>query len=44
MQNEIRITAKCNTNAKYKTKTKCNNIDAKCNKIFNAKCNNFSNT
>ena len=29
-------TAKCNTNAK------CNNIDAKCNKVFNAKCNNFS--
>ena len=27
--------AKCNTNAK------CNNIDAKCNKVFNAKCNNF---
>ena len=21
---------------------KCNNIDAKCNKVFNAKCNNFS--
>ena len=21
---------------------KCNNIDAKCNKIFNAKCNNLS--
>ena len=32
----IRIAAKCNTNAK------CNNIDAKCNKVFNAKCNNFS--
>ena len=31
------IAAKCNTNAK------CNNIDAKCNKVFNAKCNNFSN-
>ena len=29
-QNVIRIAAKCNTNAK------CNNIDAKCNKIFNA--------
>ena len=29
------IAAKCNTNAK------CNNIDAKCNKLFNAKCNNF---
>ena len=28
--------AKCNINAK------CNNIDAKCNKIFNAKCNNLS--
>ena len=27
--------AKCNTN------TKCNNINAKCNKINNAKCNNF---
>ena len=35
-QNVIRIAAKCNTNAK------CNNIDAKCNKIFNAKCNNLS--
>ena len=35
-QNVIRITAKCNTNAK------CNNIDAKCNKMFNAKCNNLS--
>ena len=22
--------------------TKCNNIDAKCNKMFNAKCNNLS--
>ena len=22
--------------------SKCNNIDAKCNKIFNAKCNNLS--
>ena len=32
----MRIAAKCNTNAK------CNNIDAKCNKIFNAKCNNLS--
>ena len=21
---------------------KCNNIDAKCNKVFNAKCNDFS--
>ena len=30
--------AKCNTNAK------CNNFDAKCNKVFNAKCNNFFNT
>ena len=29
-QNVIRIAAKCN------------NIDAKCNKIFNAKCNNLS--
>ena len=29
------IAAKCNTN------TKCNNINAKCNKIVNAKCNNF---
>ena len=28
--------AKCNINAK------CNNIDAKCNKMFNAKCNNLS--
>ena len=28
--------AKCNTNAK------CNNFDAKCNKIFNAECNNLS--
>ena len=28
--------AKCNTNAK------CNNIEAKCNKMFNAKCNNPS--
>ena len=35
-QNVIRIAAKCNTNAK------CNNIDAKCNKIFNAECNNLS--
>ena len=35
-QNVIRIAAKCNTNAK------CNDIDAKCNKIFNAKCNNHS--
>ena len=34
-QNVI-IAAKCNTNAK------CNNIDAKCNKMFNAKCNNLS--
>ena len=34
-QNVI-IAAKCNANAK------CNNIDAKCNKVFNAKCNNFS--
>ena len=33
-QNVI-IAAKCNTN------TKCNNINAKCNKIINAKCNNF---
>ena len=33
-QNVI-IAAKCNTDAK------CNNIDAKCNKVFNAKCNNF---
>ena len=29
-QNVIRIAAKCN------------NIDAKCNKIFNAECNNLS--
>ena len=36
MQNVKTIAAKCNTN------TKCNNIDAKCNKVFNAKCNNFS--
>ena len=35
-QNGIKIAAKCNTNAK------CNNIDAKCNKIFNATCNNLS--
>ena len=35
-QNVIRIVAKCNTNAK------CNNTDAKCNKIFNAECNNIS--
>ena len=28
--------AKCNTNAK------CNNIDANCNKVFNAKCKNVS--
>ena len=35
-QNVIRIAAKCNTNAK------CNNIDAKCNKIFNTECNNLS--
>ena len=35
-QNVITIAAKCNTNAK------CNNIDAKCNKAFNAKCKNFS--
>ena len=35
LQNVI-IAAKCNTNAK------CNNIDAKCNKIFNAECNNLS--
>ena len=32
-QNVI-IAAKCNTN------TKCNNINAQCNKIINAKCNN----
>ena len=36
LQNVIRIAAKCNTNAK------CNNIDAKCNKIFNAEYNNLS--
>ena len=35
-QNVIRVAAKCNTNAR------CNNIDAKCNKIFNAECNNLS--
>ena len=35
-QNVIRIAAKCNANAK------CNHIDAKCNKIFNAECNNLS--
>jgi len=35
MQNVITIAAKCNTNAK------CNNINAKCNKVINAKCNNF---
>ena len=35
-QTVIRIDAKCNINAK------CNNIDAKCNKIFNAECNNLS--
>ena len=34
-QNVI-IAAKCNTSAK------CTNIDAKCNKTFNAKCNNLS--
>ena len=34
-QNVI-IAAKCNINAK------CNNTDAKCNKIFNTKCNNLS--
>lgn len=34
-QNVKTIAAKCNTN------TKCNNINAKCNKIINAKCNNF---
>ena len=33
-QNVI-IAAKCNTNAK------CNNINAKCNKVINGKCNNF---
>ena len=32
----VMIAAKCNTNAK------CNNIGAKCTKIFNAKCNNLS--
>ena len=36
LQNVIRIAAKCNTNAK------CYNIDAKCNKIFNAEYNNLS--
>ena len=36
MPQNVIIAAKCNTN------TKCNNIDAKCNKVFNAKCNNFS--
>ena len=35
-QNVISIAAKCNTNAK------CNNFDAKWNKIFNAECNNLS--
>ena len=34
-QNVITIAAKCNTS------TKCNNINAKCNKIINAKCYNF---
>ena len=35
-QNVIRIATKCNTNVK------CNNTDAKCNKIFNTKCNSLS--
>ena len=35
-QNVTRIVAKCNTYAK------CNNIDTKCNKIFNAECNDLS--
>ena len=35
-QNVTRVAAKCNTNAK------CNNIDAKCNKILNTKCNILS--
>ena len=34
-QNGITTAAKCNTNAK------CNNINAKCNKVIKAKCNNF---
>ena len=34
-QNVITIPAKCNTSAK------CNNINAKCNKVINAKSNNF---
>jgi len=34
-QNVITIAVKCNTNAK------CNNINAKRNKVINAKCNNF---
>ena len=39
-QNVI-IAAKCNINAKCKTNAKCNNIDAKCNNISNAECNNL---
>ena len=31
----VKIAAKCNTN------TKCNNINAKCNKNIDANCNNF---
>ena len=34
--------AKCNINAKCNTNAKCNKLDAKYNKIFNAKCNNLS--
>ena len=32
----------CVTVQAENTNAKCNNIDAKCNKIFNAKCNNLS--
>ena len=34
-KNVITIAAKCHTNAK------CNNTNVKCNKVINAKCNNF---
>ena len=27
--------------AKYNTNPKCNNINAKCNKVINGKCKNF---
>lgn len=35
-QSIITVNANCNTNAK------CNKIGAKCNKVVNRKCNNFS--